>query len=376
MSSQRSVTPRRPRPVFQGPTYLTPEYHTRTWGRLVFLGFILLLVAALAATGGLYWALHRAQGSSAGAKVFRVSAGDSVSTIATRLQHDGLVNNALLFKVDARLQGLGAKLKPGTYSLRGNMNIDQMVATFSVYKPVFVKVLIPEGWRASQIAEALTRQGQDGAGFLRAVEHPSPAYFNESVLNDKPKGAGLQGYLFPNTYDVQPHASGAAIARQMVTQLDTEITPAMRASIRQQGRTVFQVLILASIVEREARVPSERPLIAGVYWRRLHLPRPAGPMMLDADPTVQYVVGVPGNWWPTLRQGAATVQPADPYNTYTHYGFPPGPIANPGLSSIEAAIHPASTHYLFFLAIPHGGGKHVFSDTLAQQLANQQKYGY
>ncbi|MGH2442243.1 MAG: endolytic transglycosylase MltG [Chloroflexota bacterium] len=376
MSSQRSLLPRsvgrrRARPVFDGPSYKSPQYHSRIWGRLVFLIFVLLLAGVVAFGGGLYWALHRAQSAGSRQFVFPVGPGDSVNTIATRLQDKHIIDNSLLFKVDARLQNLSGKLKPGNYALRPNMSIDQMIGALSVLKVSYISVLIPEGYRSEQIAAVLQHDGINPAGFLREVRHPNIAYLSASILADKPRNASLEGYLFPNTYFIQPHSSGKEFAKIMVRQLDKVFTPPLRAQARRHGRSVFQTLTLASIVEREARVESERPLIAGVYANRLRIG-----MKLDADPSVQYSAGTPKNWWPVLRTQAVNVNPQSTYNTYTHAGLPPGPIANPGLLSIQAAVNPQKSGYFYFLAIPNGHGHHVFATTLQQQIANQQKYGY
>jgi UPF0755 protein len=189
--------------------------------------------------------------------------------------------------------------------------------------------------------------------------------FTSPILASRPAGATLQGFLFPNTYDVPPHFGGKAFARLMVDSLNRAFTPAMRARAHAEGLNVFKVLTLASIVEREARVASERPTIASVYLNRLRIGMP-----LQADPTVQYVVGTPRDWWPVLTLDQLRVQ--DPYNTYVNKGLPPGPIANPGLASIRAVLNPASTHFLFFVA--RGHGRHAFAVTYQQQCANQMKY--
>lgn len=371
MSSQRSEAGRRrARPVFEGPSYTAPNYRSRVWGRVIFLLFLVLLCGVIGGGGGLYWLLHKPAGSATRAVAFSVGAGDSVGTVANRLRNDGLISNSLLFKLDARLQNLSGKLKPGVFHLRASMSIDQVVSTLSVFRPVFVSVVVPEGYRSEEIAAALQRQGVASGSFLKEVAHPSAAILKNSILADKPASAGLEGYLFPNTYDVQPHSGGRAFADLMVQQLGREITPSMRAAIHREGKTIFQVLTLASIVEREAQVARDRPIIASVYLNRLRVG-----MMLQADPTVQYAQGASGNWWPVLRVPAATLSVTSPYNTYHRLGLPPGPIANPGLSSIKAVIYPSHTHFLYFIAIPHGHGRDAFAVTYAQQLANEAKYG-
>jgi UPF0755 protein len=340
------------------------------WGRLIFLLFVLLLVGLIGVGGGLYWALHRAQGSSNAPVTFNVGPGDSVNSVADHLSHDGLIDSTLLFKLDARIQGLAGKLKPGEFTLRHTMSIDDMVHTLSVYSPQYISVLIPEGWRSEQIAARLQSLGIDSQSFLQEVRHPDPKFLNASILADKPARASLDGYLFPNTYDVLLHATGKEVARQMVQQLDRVFTPALRAAARRHGMSIFQALTLASIVEREARSDGDRPLIAGVYYNRLKIG-----MKLDADPTVQYIQGSAKKWWPILTDQAANIAPGNPYNTYTHAGLPPGPIANPGLASITAAVSPKPTSYLYFIACPREHNKTVFATTLAQQTANQARCG-
>lgn len=369
MRETRPVTPRRARPVFGNPSYVAPQYQTKIWGRVVFALLILVLVAVIGVGGGLYWQLHRGQGANASRLTFHVGSGDTVTSIANRLQADSVISNALLFRLDAKLQGLSAKLKVGDFTLRRNMSIDDMVAAFTVFRDKTIQITIPEGWRAEQIAARLQKHGISSRQFMREVRHPS---VSSPILSDMPAGKSLEGYLFPNTYnvDAQAGAKAKAIAavQQMLDALNREFTPAMRDSARRSGLSVYQVLTLASIVEREARVPDERRIIASVYLNRL---RGKG-WVLNADPTIQYAVGTPKNWWPILT--AAQLKQPGPYNTYINAGLPPTPIANPGIASIRAVLNPASTNYFYFVARNDGTGRQAFAHTYAEQLANQQKY--
>lgn len=367
MSAPGPQVRRRPRPIIEHPTYRAPNYHSRIWARLVFLAFLVALCAIIGISGGLYYGLHRAQGSSGRSLNFHVGTGDTVTTVANRLQSKGLINSALLFRLDARIQNLAGNLKVGDYLLRKNMSIDDMVGALQIPHTSYINVVVPEGLRMEQIAARLQQEGIDGTSFLLEARNPNLKFLNSSILVDKPRGYGLEGYLFPNTYKVPRGYSGRDFARYMVQQLALEFTPAMRAMARAHGLSIFQTLTLASIVEREAQVPRERPLIAGVYYNRLK-----DKMELGADPTVQFIVGTPKKWWPVLRVEARTIHPTDPYNTYTHLGLPPSPIANPGLSSIQAAVAPARTSYLYFVA--KGNGQHAFATTLAEQTANIAKY--
>jgi UPF0755 protein len=358
---------RRPRPVIEHPTYKAPNYQSRIWGRLVFFVFLIALCAIIGVSGGLYYGLHKAQSSNGRAFNFHVGTGDTVTTVANRLQYSSIINSSLLFRVDAKIQNLAGNLKVGDYSLRKNMSIDGMIAALQVYHTDYINVVIPEGYRMEQIAVRLREDGIDAQSFLQEARNPNVKFLNASILTDKPAGYGLEGYLFPNTYKVPRGYSGREFAKYMVQQLSVDFTPAMRVSARAHGLSIFGALTLASIVEREAQVAKERPVIAGVYYNRLK-----DKMQLGADPTVQFILGSPRGWWPVLQVQARTIHPNNPYNTYTHTGLPPSPIANAGLSSIQAAVAPARTPYLYFVA--KGNGEHAFATTLAQQTANIAKY--
>jgi UPF0755 protein len=327
---------------------------------------LLVLVAGILGFGGFYWMFHRPQGSASSKVTFQVSAGDTVTSVADRLQSDGLIDNALFFRLDGRLHNLGAKLKPGAYTLRKNMSVDEMVGALSLYRQKLIRITIPEGLRFEQMAAILQAHGIDAKSFLQEARHPNLHFLNATILNDKPASASLQGYLYPNTYFVPQHFSGKDFARTMVDQLDKAFTPPMRAQAHKNHWSDFQVLTLASIVEREARHESERPTIAGVYANRLRQG-----IGLFADPTVQYAVGTPKDWWPVLSLAQLHVTSA--YNTYQRKGLPPGPIANPGLLSIKAAVSPQKTKDMYFVA-KGNTGYHAFAVTYAQQLQNQAKY--
>ncbi len=382
MSSSRPIASRRPRPIIEEPTYRPPNYQSRVWGRAVFIGFVLAFCAVLGALAALYWTIHKSQGTSGRPIAFAINRGDSVNKIATRLEQRGFIDNMLAFRIDARLQGLANNLKIGEYTLRRNMSIDDMVAALGVYKPgPHVTITIPEGYRLEQTAATLQAHGIDARSFLAEARHPDAKSLPFTILRGKPSGVSLEGYLFPNTYEVPAHSSGRAFAIEMVRQLGLQFTPAMRAAARQQHWTIYQILTLASIVEREAHVPDERATIASVYINRLRNdPRRYTDGKLQADPTVQYAlssqqvssVSGPRNWWPVLQDQAVNIVPASPYNTYTHTGLPPGPIASAGLESIKATIYPAKTQHLFFVA--KGNGRHAFADTLQEQNQNIATY--
>jgi len=348
---------RRVRPDLRERGYVSST--TSRVGKVAIVLLALVLIGLAGAIGGGYWSLHKPQGKSRALVSVHVGAGDTVNSIADQLQSKGVISSALLFRLDARLHGLGGNLKMGDYVLHRNMSIDQMVSSLLIYHQQMLAVTIPEGLRVEQVAAILKAHNFNVKSFLAEVRRPT---MQLSILNGKPKGAGLQGYLFPSTYEVPPKYSGKDFADLMVKTMGKEFTPALRAEARNEHLSVYQVLTLAAIVEREDRVPQDRAKIASVYLNRLHIGMP-----LQADPTVQYVVGNEKDWWPMLA--TAQLQTPGAYNTYLHKGLPPGPIADPGLASIKAVVRPAHTHYLYFVA--KANGHDLFATTYAQQLQHE-----
>ncbi len=290
-----------------------------------------------------------------------------------RLVDAGMIQSELYFKTQLRLSG--GDLQPRTYTLRKGMSVPMIVGAITSSgeeggevaaaeaTPV-VKITVPEGWRTEQIAEEAEKQGLQGSGqaVIDAVARVSNDEYE--FLKDRPAGASLEGYLFPNTYDT---ASGGDLVYYMLDTFDAQFTPEMRQRAEEMNLTIRQVVTLASIVEREAVVDEERPIIAAVYLNRLE---PGIP--LDADPTVQYAIGKPGDWWPKPTEKDLYVD--SPYNTYAGPGLPPGPISNPSIKSIFAVLNPAPVDYLYFVAKQDGSNEHVFAVTAEEQQANVCRY--
>jgi len=297
---------------------------------------------------------------------FVVQPGDTWTDVADRLQQQGVISSSFVFRVQLRLAGTGGALTPGAYTLQTGMTNDQIVSTLEhATAPEQVSVRFTEGWRMEQYADALVAKKVTTSSDFLSITKSRNTDFTYNVLAGRPAGATLEGYLFPDTYDFLTNASAHDIVDRMLNRFAQVVTPAMLDQARAQGHTLYQVLTVASIVEREAAAPRERSIIAGVYWNRLR----QGECMC-ADPTVQYALGAPGAWWPVLNAEARSLAPDSAFNTYTHLGFPPGPIANPGLASIQATLNPQG-NYLYFVA--KGDGTHIFSRTLDEQNQNIAK---
>lgn len=337
----------------------------------------------------LYLSMHQAElnqpaGEDASPVTFVVQPGETAAQVAARLEEEGLVVNGEVFRRFMTYQGLDRTLEAGTYRLRANMTMHDIAQALQHGSADTVTVTIPEGWRMEQVAWLLEQQGLVRADDFLAVART--AQYDYPWLADRPPGATLEGFLFPDTYQLPTETTPAAIVELMLVNFDAKAAPEITTRLAgkqlfevQTGQyrpmTLYDVIILASIVEREAVVPDERPIIASVYYNRLdpaHVEETA--LRLSADPTVQYAKGYDpqtGNWWnPMLPGEGQTID--SPYNTFKVQGLPPGPICSPGLASILAVLNPAQTDYLYFHAI--GDGSHVFAATLEEHLKNQQQY--
>lgn len=273
-------------------------------------------------------------------------AGLSASETAALLRREGVIRSPFLFRAWAKAIGADRRLKPGAYRLNRNMSFLEAVSRLEAGSDEGVKVLIPEGFCVRQIAERL-----EANGVCRAIDFRRHA-----------QGLRLEGYLFPTTYFFEPAEGAAKAASRMRLEFKRRVEAAFEAFQPRPRLTLHQLVTLASIIEREAVLSGEKPMIAAVYLNRMEKR-----MRLEADPTVQYALG---NWKKGLTSEDLRVPSA--YNTYVHYGLPPGPICSPGLDSFLAAMNPAQTKALYFVADNAGG--HVFSETHDEHLKAKRSF--
>jgi UPF0755 protein len=304
-----------------------------------------------------------------------VNAGDSAPAIAKRLEAAGIIDSAGSFSLLARMTGADRRLAAGEYEFTAHTSPLDAVTRIRDGLTSARVVTIPEGLRLEQIADLMQQRGVVSANdFLAAVNATAASGTNidADLLSSRPGGGILEGYLYPATYSFARNITAQEAVLIMLQTMSQRFTPELRAEARGQGLSVHQVLILASIVEREVVNPDERPIIASVYRNRIAVGMP-----LQADPTVQYAIASrPGNvaeygYW-KKELSLQDLQFDSSYNTYTRSGLPPGPIASPGIDSILAVIRPAETNYLFFVA--RNDGSHAFSETFEQHQRNVQLY--
>ena len=343
----------------------------------------LVAVFALTLTAGLAWFVYQTPGSvyseeperhaapiaTGGAPVnVTVQQGESANAIGSKLQELGVIRSRRLFEVLVGLTGVQNSLEAGEYEFDPGTTAIEAVRRIASGRTASRSVLVPEGRRVEEVAAIVEKAGlTDQQSFLDSLLNH--AFYTEPFLSQT-GGAGFEGYLFPARYEFSRGATAGQIIDAMLQGFQTNV--ADKIQLEGQNLTLSEVVTLASIVEREAATASERPIIASVFLNRLKAGIP-----LQADPTVQYAIARDNDsvakygWW----KKALTLDDLkvdSPYNTYINAGLPPGPIANPGLDSIEAVIRPAQTNYLFFVA--KNDGTHVFAETLQEHQRNVDQY--
>ncbi len=302
--------------------------------------------------------------------LFTIERGESLNAIANRLQSEKLIKDPDLFKRYLQYNGLDASIEAGDFQLKQTMDIQQIAKVLQEGRIAELNVRIPQARRLEEIAAIVATQiPVDETGLLKLMKNASQWKSQFEFLNDLPANATLEGYIFPDTYSLpRDKVTAHDVVLTALRNFDKKVTPQMRADLQADGRTLYDAIRLASIVEREAAVEQERPTIAGVYINRLN-----DGMALDADPTIQYALGNTrdlGTWWPQITQDDYQgVQ--SPYNTYLNVGLPPSPIDNPALASIQAAIYPEKHKFYFFRASCSNDGTHQFAKTLEEQIAHE-----
>jgi UPF0755 protein len=277
-----------------------------------------------------------------------VPEGLSARQTAELLGSKSVVQSVFVFRVLLKITGFDRHLKPGTYTLRIHEFPTVVARKLTLGLTDDLKITIPEGFMAPQIAERLQKAGiADAREFLELV-----------------KAKRLEGRLFPSTYHFPPGYGAAKTIAMMTVEFDRQIGAAYAAASPKPELSFQDALTLASIVEREAVLKQERPIIAAVYLNRLKMR-----MRLQADPTVQYALGL-GRWKQGLTRADLGIE--SPYNTYVKYGLPPGPICSPGLESFRGVLNPAKTAALYFVADTTGG--HMFSETNEEHSKARQHY--
>lgn len=319
----------------------------------VILGILTVAIISFGAILG--WTLSQPVSSKGEAVLVTVEQGTPAKLIAEELQKQNLIKNAFIFRLAAKFQGLENSLQAGEYSLSPAMSIRQMLLMMSQGQTAYQQITIPEGYTVDQIADLLSAKKLASPTKFKALAKTF-APFPYMAANPNTKYT-VEGFLFPDTYRLARGTSEEALLTMMVKQFDASLTPEYRQRAAELGLSLRELITMASLVEKEAQLSEDQPIIAGVFANRLKLNMP-----LQSCATIQYILGNP--------KAELTIQDTQilsPYNTYQNMGLPPGPIASPGSAAIKAVLFADKTNYLYFVADKQG--KHHFSTTYDEHLA-------
>ena len=321
---------------------------------------VLIMAAVFVAVVGFEVLLPKTVGSAQEVRVTIVK-GSGSSVIAQELVQQGIIKSAMWFRAYAVVSGNRGRLQAGDYLLSPGQSIAQIVGKMAAGDTIKEKITILEGWTIQDIANAA--QSKD-LFTKQAVLQAALQNYNQqfSFLKDKPANATLEGYFFPDSYELTSSQTANDLVVKALANFDRKLTSDLRAEITKQKKSIFQIVTMASMLEKEVQSLKDKKIVAGILWKRL-----AAGMPLQVDATIYYA---------THKTTLITTKDKavrSPYNTYKYYGLPPGPISNPGLDSIMAAIYPQSSDYWYYLSAD-GTGKTIFSKTLDQHLVAIQTY--
>ncbi len=341
---------------------------------------ILAVIVVFAGLGFLYFTslLNAPQtGASVKTVTFEITSGQGVKEISKNLHTAGLIRSATAFEYYVWMEGVGSDIQAGKYELNTGQKASAIIEkiTKGDVTENEVEFQVLEGWSMVDIAEqygetfsslqnkSLSALKED---FLKAAATtdsrkliPGEAY---SFLSDKPKTAGLEGYLFPDTYRLYDTATPSQVVQKMLDNFGDKVTDELRQKISAQGLTLFQGVTLASIIEKEVRTDQDKKIVADLFLRRM-----AAGIPLQSDATVNYVTGKSA-----LQPTIDDTKTESLYNTYLHQGLPPGPICNPSLASLAAVASPQPNEYFYYLNTPEG--ETIFSKTFEEHKLNKAKY--
>ncbi|MDP9110509.1 MAG: endolytic transglycosylase MltG [Candidatus Eremiobacteraeota bacterium] len=322
--------------------------------RRVILAFLGLGVFGCAILAGAFWyASYGDRSKPVEPTQIVIQRGSTFSSIARALAQSGVIDSALAFRMLARLRHEDVDVHAGAYRFPARQSANDVLhALLTGGAQIAAWVSIPEGFTAEQIAKRLQQAGVGQESSL------ARNFLTTPLTVDGTRTKNLEGYLFPSTYLVSLDASPQQIQKQMTDEFFKELPADASSRARQLRVSVPAAVVVASLVEREAKVDADRSMIAGVIYNRLRVHMP-----LQVDATIEYAL--PSHKTELLY---SDLKIDSPYNTYVHEGLPPTPIANPGKPSLEAAFHPAKTDMLYYVYC--GNGRHVFAKTLSEHQAN------
>jgi len=340
---------------------------------VLFLGIIIAIFIG----GDALWQIYlKSPSENIKAENFIVATGESAKQVATNLDKEGYLKGTFLFESYVWWKDLGRKFRAGEFELKKGESISKITKILTTKEKQDERVIIiPEGWNLKNLADYFVKEGIiDEVGDLYEIsgepavdnresrKYYKPESFDYDFLDSKPSYVSLEGFLFPDTYRIFGNATSKEIVEKMLDNFDNKLTADLRAEIKKQNKSIFEIITLASVLQNEVQTEKDMKMVSDLFWRRLKIG-----MALQSDATVNYVTGA-GRAQPTYND----LDTVSPFNTYRQRGLPLGPISNPGIMAIEAAIYPTPNNYLYFLTT--ADGMVIYSKTYDEHLTNKAKY--
>ncbi|HPN96511.1 MAG TPA: endolytic transglycosylase MltG [Candidatus Moranbacteria bacterium] len=328
--------------------------------------FFLFILTLLVIIGGFFYfryQVYHSHGKNKESTAFKITKGENNTTVSGRLKEEGLISGKVYFYYYMRSQNLLGKILPGDYEFSGRMTIPEIAQMITRERENYIKITFPEGWGSVKMADRLKENNLNGDEFLKLVKEPEKFKERYGFLND-PEIKSLEGYLFPDTYFFVPGSSAEKIIWKMLDNFQDKLDEKIISDIKIQNKSLNEIMTMASIIEMEVRSAEDRGVVSGIFWNRISIGQP-----LQSCATLAYILGVNKK-----QYSYEDTRTDSPYNTYINKNLPPGPISNPGLASIKAAVYPQKTAYMFFLSDPETG-KTYFAKTAEEHNLNKVNHG-
>jgi len=329
--------------------------------------FVLATILLIGCFFYIYNGIYFSQGNAVGSKTISIENGDNALVVGQKLVSGGIISGKYYFALylwnTHRLHSIVA----GVYEFPKGMQIPEAarIVTGGEVVSMRIKVTFPEGWTMKDMAQRLSANNLPGGDFLALAKNPNQTLRDAyPFLKELPDGATLEGYLFPDTYYFAKDATAEEIVKKMLDDFSTKVFTVIKNDLDGQKKSLFEIVTMGSVVEGEVKNDSDRKIVAGLFWNRIENQLP-----LQSDATLEYALGTN-----KIQHSIAETKTDSPYNTYQNKGLPPGPVSNPGLASISAALNPQKSDYVYFLSDPKTG-KTIFAKTFQEHVVNKAKYG-
>jgi UPF0755 protein len=335
---------------------------------LFFLVLAIIILAGIYVWQGIYQPIDK---NSKEEINFLIKKGEGTKEISVNLEKERLIRMATLFRIYTIFKGVSDKLQAGEYLLSPSMTIPEIAGKFFLGDVIEEQITIIEGWDLIDLAEYLEERGFNKDEFLELTKKDFSGDYD--FLKDKPKDLSLEGYIFPDTYEMKKGEILEDIINKTLHNFDKKLTQELRQEIKSQNKKIFEIITMASMIEKEVKSLEDKRIVSGILWKRLE-----NNMPLQVDATISYILSdsekYPQRYF-TGKKGVISIGETkidSPYNTYKYRGLPLGPICNPGIESINAAIYPESSDFWYYLSTPEG--ETIFSKTLEEHNIAKEKY--